>query len=66
MSTKVTNMRDWMLYLENDKIKAFDITGNENTSELKELCEANDIPVIGYVAFEKEIDALMYGDMLVQ
>jgi len=63
-NNKVANMRDWLLYVEDDKTKAMDITGGENTSELVQLCHEYSFHVIGFVAFEKEADAVRYGDML--
>ena len=63
-NNKVTNMHDWLLYIEDDKTKAFDITGGENTAEIVQLCHEANLPVIGFVAFEKEEYATKYGDML--
>lgn len=61
---KVSGMRNWLLYVEDKKTKAFDITGKEHLNDLREMCEANKIPVIGMVAFVHKKDATTYGDML--
>jgi hypothetical protein len=57
-------MKDWLLYIEDDKVKAFDITGGENVAELVELCHETGSKVIGFVAFEREGDAIRYGEFL--
>jgi len=62
-NNKVTGIRDWLVYVEDDKTKAIDITGGENTSELVQLCHEYSLPVIGFVSFEKEPDAIKYCDM---
>jgi hypothetical protein len=66
MSEKTTRIKDWLLYVEDDKMKAFDITGHEdaNTDQLVALCNgAEGVKIFGYVAFEHERDATFYGDM---
>lgn len=64
MSEKTTNIRDWLLYIEDDRVKAFDITGHENTEELLDLCkETVGIELFSMVAFEYEKDAVFYGEM---
>ncbi len=62
MIAKTTDIKDWMLYREDGKTKAFNVTDHENTDELQELCSDNGICVIGFVAFEFEKDATNYGN----
>ena len=61
---KSNNIKDWLLYIEDDKVKAFDVTGGEHTAELVWLCHETGRKVIGFVAFEHEGDATRYGEML--
>jgi hypothetical protein len=64
MSEKTTKIKDWLLYVEDDKMKAFDITKHDNTHELAQLCrETPGIELFGYVAFEYMKDATHYGDL---
>ena len=57
------NIKDWLVYFERGKVKAFDITKHNNTAELKELCRDNGIPIIGWVAFEHEKNAREWGEV---
>ena len=62
---KIGNIKDWLLYVECDRMKAFDITDHDHTDELVQLCkETPGIDLFGFVAFEFEKDATFYGDML--
>jgi hypothetical protein len=64
MSDKNVNTKDWMLYVEQDKMKAFDLSAHDNTDELVQLCrETQGIELFGFVSFEHEKDATFYGDM---
>jgi hypothetical protein len=65
MSEKTTRIKDWLLYVEDDKMKAFDITAHngDDTDNLVHLCRETGIGVFGFVAFEHERDATNYGDM---
>jgi hypothetical protein len=65
MSEKKTNIKDWLLYVEADKMKAFDITAHkgDDTDNLVHLCRETGIDVFGFVAFEYERDATHYGNM---
>ena len=55
-------MKDWMLYIEDDKVKAFDITAHDNDRELQVLCKESGIPILGYVGYDREKDAINYGE----
>lgn len=66
MSLKVNNIKEWLLYVEDDKTKAFDITLSDTIDELKELCKDAGIPIIGYVSFEREADAIGYGEQILR
>ena len=66
MSQKVNNIKDWILYVEDDKTKAFDVTGGKNYNEIKALCKEAGIPIVGYVAFEHEKDAIDYGNQVLR
>jgi hypothetical protein len=65
MSEKTTKIKDWLLYVEADRMKAWDITAHQgdNTDNLVNLCRESGIQVFGFVAFEHEKDATFYGDM---
>jgi hypothetical protein len=59
---KVSGIRDWLLYLEDNRVKAFDLGDHSNAGELRSLCREAGIPVIGVVAFGHEKDATWYGE----
>jgi hypothetical protein len=64
MSLKISDIKDWLLYVEDDKMKAFDVTKHDNDSELIQLCRSTPgISMFGFVSFEHEKDATHYGDM---
>lgn len=63
-NNKSNKIKDWLLYIEDDKVKAFDITGGENADELVQLCHETGRKVVGFVAFVHEGDATRYGEML--
>ena len=64
--SKVTDNRDWLLYLEDDKVKAFELGDMSTRKELISLCNESGVPVIGEVAFEHEKDATWYGETVLR
>jgi hypothetical protein len=64
MSEKKSNIKDWLMYIEDDKVKAFDISSHDKTDELIQLCEEScGIELCGFVAFEHEKDAIFYCEV---
>ena len=63
---RVANNKDWLIYLEDGKCKAFDLGDHSNAAELRQLCRDTGTPVLGYAAFEHEKDALHYGEVVLR
>jgi len=58
--SKVANIKDWLAYEEDGKLKLLEISDHDSTKDLVEICKACGARVIGYGAFEFEKDARTY------
>ena len=56
-------MKDWAIYIEDDKIKAYDLT-NEDRKEIDNLLNGLGFKIIGYVGFRKKKDAITYATVV--
>lgn len=57
-------MKDFLVYVEDNITKAFDITDHKNDRELIELCKEAGVRILAYVADKKEDYAINYGMFL--
>jgi hypothetical protein len=63
-SKKTSNIKDYLVYRENDKTKAFDLGDHSNDRELIELVTECGCQLVGFIAAEDEMSALDYGKYL--
>jgi len=59
---KSSAVKDWLVYIEDDKTKCIRMMHDENDAEIKELCKALGNEILGYCSFVHESDAKFYAD----
>jgi len=57
-------MTDWVVYAENNKIKAWNLSKEENYYEVDEFLDSLGFDIVAKCSFAKECDAIDYGRYL--